>query len=317
MYNEEKSLPALYESIGRQSFPPHEIVLVDAGSTDRTLTLARELAAADERIRVIETGGASPGKGRNAGIAAAQFEWVALTDAGIHLDPRWLEYLVEAATAEPGVEVVYGNFEPLTRTFFERCAALSYPPPKVARPGGYMRGPSIASALIKREVWKAVGGFPDMRAAEDLIFMEKIRERGCKTAWAARATVWWELQPTWARTFRKFVLYSRHNVWIGRQWDWHYGVARKYLFGLVFLVLAIVHSPWWLLVPAAGTAARVAKSIWNRREGRGPLWLLNPLQFTGVALILLTIDLAAFWGWAQTLWQQPKQSDSTPSTLQS
>lgn len=317
MFNEERSLPALFDSIARQTLAPDEIVLVDAGSTDETLDVAVRLAAEDHRIRIIKTERATPGRGRNLGIASALHDWTALTDAGILLDPRWLEQLVEALKADPSAEVVYGNFEPLTRTFFERCAALSYPPPKVLRPGGYMRGPSIASALIKREVWQAVGGFPDLRAAEDLIFIEKIREQGFKTAWAPQATVWWELQPTIARTFGKFVLYSRHNVWIGRQWDWHYGVARKYIFGLLFLILALMHSWWWLLLPVAGSAARVAKSIWNRREGRGLIWLLNPFQFIGVAVILLTIDLAAFWGWAQALRQPPEQSNSTPSTLQS
>lgn len=301
VYNEEHSLPALYDSIKRQTRQPEEIVLVDAGSTDATLKLCAQLAASDARIKIVETGGATPGKGRNAGIAAAAHDWTALTDAGIRLDPRWLEQMVEAVAADEEVEVVYGNFEPLTRNFFERCAALSYPPPKVLRPGGFMRGPSIASALLHRRVWQKVGGFPDMRAAEDLIFMEKIQEQGFKTAWAPDATVFWELQPTLARTFKKFVLYSKHNVWIGRQWDWHYGVARKYLFGLVFVLLAIVHSRWWLLVPVLGTCARVTKSIWNRREGRGVLWLMNPFQFAGVAVILLTIDAAAFWGWAQAL----------------
>jgi glycosyltransferase involved in cell wall biosynthesis len=317
MFNEKRSLPALFDSIARQTLAPDEIVLVDAGSTDGTLDVAARLAAEDHRIRIVKTERATPGRGRNLGIASARHDWTALTDAGILLDPRWLEQLVEALKADPGAEVVYGNFEPLTRTFFERCAALSYPPPKVLRPGGYMRGPSIASALIRRKVWQAVGGFPDLRAAEDLIFIEKIREQGFKTAWAPQATVWWELQPTLKRTFGKFVLYSRHNVWIGRQWDWHYGVARKYIFGLFFLILALIHSWWWLLLPLAGAAARVAKSIWDRREGRGPVWLLNPFQFIGVAVILLTIDMAAFWGWAQALRQQPEQSNSTPSTLQS
>jgi hypothetical protein len=51
----------------------------------------------------------------------------------------------------------------------------------------------------------------------------------------------------------------------------------------------------------AGTAARVAKNIWQRRDGRGLWWLLNPAQFALVAVILLTIDLATFTGWAQAL----------------
>ena len=117
--------------------------------------------------------------------------------------------------------------------------------------------------------------------------------------WAPGATVSWRLQPTLARTFRRFVLYSKHNVWAGRQRYWHHGIARQYLVGLPFVVLAFAHSPWWLGVPLLGALARVAKSIWVRREGRGLLWLLNPIQFAGVGVILAAIDLATFVGWLQ------------------
>src|SRR4051795_10341592 len=80
--NEEGSLAALVESICRQTRAPDEVVLVDGDSTDRTVALARALTAGDPRFRVIEAGPATPGRGRNLGIAAAHHEWIALTDAG-------------------------------------------------------------------------------------------------------------------------------------------------------------------------------------------------------------------------------------------
>lgn len=302
--NEEESLPALLDSIRRQTYAPSEVILVDGGSTDATVKVARGMAMPGEALRVIEATEATPGRGRNIGIGAARSEWVALTDAGIRLEPEWLERLVEAARADEEVQVVYGNYEAAVGSFFERCAALVYLPPKTARAGGRMRGPSIASTLLRREVWEAVGGFPDLRAAEDLFFMERIERLNFKIAYAPRANVWWQLQPTLGKTFRKFVLYSRHNVWAGRQWDWHYGLARQYALGLIFFVLALAHSWWWLAFPVAGTLARAAKLIYVRREGRGLPWLSNPAQFAGVLLVMLTIDLATFVGWAQAAWQR-------------
>jgi glycosyltransferase involved in cell wall biosynthesis len=298
--NEETSLPALLESIRRQTHQPVEVILVDGGSTDATVRVAREMADACRGfLRVIEATEATPGRGRNIGIGAARSEWVALTDAGIRLEPQWLENLVGVARADTDVSVVYGNYEAATRSFFERCAALVYLPPKTERAGGRMRGPSIASALLRRAVWEAAGGFPDLRAAEDLFFMEQVERLKFKIGYAPQATVWWQLQPTLAQTFRKFALYSRHNVWAGRQWDWHYGLARQYAVWLVCFALAFAHSPWWLALPLAAMLARAAKSIYVRREGRSVWWLLNPLQFAGVLLVMLTIDLAAFVGWAQ------------------
>ncbi|HEX8459760.1 MAG TPA: glycosyltransferase [Pyrinomonadaceae bacterium] len=315
--NEEASLRALLESIARQTVQPREVILVDGGSTDRTVELARELAANSATpLRVIEATEATPGRGRNIGIEAARSVWVALTDAGIKLEPEWLENLIAVARADSEVSVVYGNYEAAVRSFFERCAALVYLPPKVERGGGRrLRGPSIASALLRREVWRAAGGFPDLRAAEDLFFMEEVARLNFKTGYAPQATVWWNLQPTLRKTFRKFTLYSRHNVWAGRQWDWHYGLARQYAVWLVFVALAFLHSAWWLVVPAAGLLARAFKSIYARREGRGWAWLLNPAQFAGVVFVMLTIDLATFVGWAQAAWRVRPRGDSGAAQL--
>lgn len=315
--NEEKTLPFLIESLRRQTLAPREVIIVDGGSTDETVSLAGHLTKGDHRFRVIEAGGAAtPGRGRNIGIAAARYEWVALTDAGIRLEATWLERLAQVIENDSSIEVVYGNYEPVTNTLFERCAALAYPPPKQKRAGGWMRGPSIASTLLRREVWQRVGGFPDLRAAEDLIFMERIERKGIKVGWSPSATVWWQLQPSLGRTFRKFVLYSRHNVWAGRQYDWHHGIARQYTLWLVFVGLAVAHrSPWWLAGPALGFAARTAKSVWRRREGRGLLWALNPVQLIGVGAVLLVIDVATFVGWAQAAaWPRAAQPTTPPSS---
>jgi len=301
--DEERSIDALLDSIVAQTWPPDEIIFVDGGSRDGTLEKLGAACRRDNRIRVIEAGDATPGRGRNLGIAAALFEWVALTDAGIRLEAGWLAGLAGAARRDPEVRVVYGNFEPLTPTLFERCASLAYVPPRRESPAGLTRGPSIASCLMHREVWRAVGGFPDLRAAEDLIFMERIRKRGFKAADAPEATVWWQLQPSLGRTFGKFVLYSKHNCLAGRARYWHYGLARIYLSGLPFFVLAVASSPWWILAPVLGAALRVAKRIWNRRQEQDLVSLLNPVQFAGVGLILATIDLATFLGWAQAFFE--------------
>lgn len=297
--DEAQSLPRLLETIRRQTFQPEEIILVDGGSADATVELARRAAESDPHVRLIEAGPATPGRARNVGIEAASCEWVALTDAGTRLEPTWLERLVSVVETNPTTDVVYGNLEPIVDSWFTRCAALAYIPPKELRPGGTMRGPFIPSSLLRRDVWRKIGGFTDLRAAEDLIFMNQISEAGYKIGWAPGATVWWEIQRDFARTFRRFALYSKHNVWVGRQWDWHYGIARQYAVATGFVLLAFIQSRWWLTALPLWFGARVLRSIWRRREGRAVIWALNPALFGGVGLVLLTIDLATFVGWAQ------------------
>lgn len=302
--NEAASIAHLLNSIAHQTRLPDEVVIVDGGSSDRTPELIEQWMNENNKhgwVSVICLAEATPGKGRNLGIAQAKYDWVALTDAGIRLESDWLQRLCQAVEQNAELKVVYGNYEPVTRTFFERCAALAYVAPKQLRNGNLVRGAFIASSLMRRDVWEAVGGFPDLRAAEDLIFMREIAARGFKTGWATEATVWWQLRPTLWQTFRKFVLYSRANVLAGQQHDWHYGVARQYIAALGLAILGLFLSPWFWLALPVGYGARVMKCIWSKREGRPWLQSLNPAQFAGVMLILLTIDLATFIGWGQAL----------------
>jgi len=157
------------------------------------------------------------------------------------------------------------------------------------------------------QAWQRVGGFPDLRAAEDLIFMEAVEKQGFKIGYAPGATAVWQLQPTLGATFGRFVTYSRHNVWAGRQRYWHYGIARHYAVALLLLVLAVVHSWWWLCVLVIGMVARVLKSIWKNRAGRGLMWALNPIRFGYVTVIILAIDLATFTGWLQARVSKPPE----------
>jgi glycosyltransferase involved in cell wall biosynthesis len=302
--NEADSIECLMSSVEGQTRRPDEMIIVDGGSKDGTPEIAEEWMkrrSLSDWGRVVRMDEATPGKGRNVGVANARYEWIAFTDAGIRLEQSWLERLIEVAERDNRIDVVYGSYEPASETFFERCAALAYVALKRLRSGRWMRGPAIPSSLIRREVWEGVGGFPDLRAAEDLIFMEAVERKGYKIGWAPQAVVWWRMPPTFGCVFRRFALYSLHNVRVGRQYDWHYGVARQYAVWIAFLILGFVLSGWFWLAPLIGYGARVAKGVWARREGRGFLWAMNPARFVMVAAILLTIDAATFVGWRRAI----------------
>lgn len=298
--NETGSIAALLESLAHQTFAPSEIIVVDGGSTDDTAQRVRAMAETDERLRLIEAGPATPGRGRNVGLAAARYEWVALTDAGVWVETTWLEELVKAAEQHPDVSVVYGNYEPIVDTFFARCAALAYVAPKRRTAAGLVRGPSAISMLLRRETWERAGGFPDLRAGEDLIFMQRIADCRTRIAWAPAATAWWQLQPSLASTFHRFADYSRHNVRGGLQRHWHHGVARQYMLAAGFIALAIIHDSRWALALPAGLVLRTARNLWRRRgSSSAAWWQVNPAQFLGVMGILLALDVATFTGWVR------------------
>lgn len=295
--DEAGSIEILLRSIDEQVRQPDEVVIVDGGSSDGTGALVRRLTAGDGRFRLIEAGPATPGRGRNVGIEAAIHPWVALTDAGISLDAFWLDRLARVAEHDERVDVAYGSFRPTRGSLFERWADLAYVQPLAATPVGPVRSRFIASCLLRKEAWHRVGGFPDLRAAEDRLFMARLDAAGCRAATAPEAWATWQLQPTPARTFGRFRSYSMHNVQAGLQEDWHHGVARQYLAaaGIIAGAGVIGRSPRPLLLGVAGL--RVARTIWRRREGRGIAFVLRPDRFLAVGAILVLLDAATFAGW--------------------
>lgn len=305
--SEAATISDLLASIHGQTFRAREVIFVDGGSVDDTVQILREAAGKNSLLRVLEAKDATPGRGRNIGIEAASNDWIALTDAGVWLEPTWLENLVAEVERDPSVDVVFGAYEPQTATFFLEFAAAAYVVPKQKRPGGRMRGPSIASCLLRRNLWRVVGGFPDLRAAEDLIFMERCQQVG-KIAWTSLALMRWQLQPSLLATFRRFAIYSYHNVLVGRQRHWHYGIARQYFLALLIVILAAAHSRVWLFVLLLAAVARAAKSIWKYDEHCRIAWLLNPARLMLVGTIVAVVDVATFVGWGRALWHETKNA---------
>ncbi len=298
LYNEENSLRKLVESINQQTFQPDEIILVDGGSIDKTVEVFEKLCSRNPVYKLIKTERATPGKGRNIGIENARNQWIALTDAGIKLKNDWLENLSRVVRESPSTDIVYGNFAPTITNLFEKCAVFAYVTPQ-GESG--IRAKFIASSLLKKEVWQKVDGFPDLRAAEDLMFMDEIERQGFSFAYAPEAMVYWQLRPDFFSTFRKFVLYSKNNVWAKRQWQWHHGIVKQYLLVLPFVVLSVLHSSWWLIAIVGWVFARTAKRILMHRNEFGFWRLLNPFVFLGSAFLILTVDFATFVGWIQAI----------------
>lgn len=296
--DEADTLPALLASLDAQTTPPAQTVVVDGGSTDGTRRLLAAHAVRHPGHRRSGRGPRIAGRGRNLGIAAAEYDWIALTDAGIRVESTWLQRLWEAHLADPAARVVYGNYEFDVRSPFETHAAVAQGEPKVQTASGPCRGPSVLSVLLHREAFDAMGGFVDSRAGEDEMFTRAIRDAGVPTAWAPQATVWWRLRPDLASTVDRFRSYSFHYALAGEQRHWQHKLARSYVPVAAGLVLAGVHSRRWLALPVATVGARTLVRM-RRHKDVGDGWWGSPDRLVAVAGITLVSDAATFLGWAQ------------------
>lgn len=113
-WNEAKYLPALLDSLRRQTFPPLEILIADSGSTDGTQELARAAG-----VRVLEGERKGPGEGRNRGARAAQGDVLVFVDADCRLPPDLMESIAEALV-DPDVVGGATGFMPAEGRALER-----------------------------------------------------------------------------------------------------------------------------------------------------------------------------------------------------
>jgi glycosyltransferase involved in cell wall biosynthesis len=298
--NEENSIRQLLEDVLGQTHQPAEIVITDGGSTDKTREIIEEFIAAGAPVKLVRVTKSMPGRARNLAVIESRCEWIAFTDAGITLRPEWLAALVTSAS-ENSAEVVYGTYEPIIESFFTECAAIAYVPPPFQSDGGPVRPRSIVSALMRRQAWETVGGFPEhLRSAEDLLFMSQVEQSGFAIARTSRAKVYWHIQPTFWRTFKRFVEYSRNNIRAGLFSEWqqtiflYYALIAATTFGVFFMgPRGLIFPPvaWLLLL-----VARSAKTLYQNRKTYPAGLGRNLARLILLLPILATLDAAAFIG---------------------
>lgn len=92
-YNAAETLAETLASVKMQTFSDWEIIVVDDGSRDRSIDIAREAASVEPRIRLIQQCNAGPSAARNNGVSQARGSVVAFLDA----DDTWLPQHLELA----------------------------------------------------------------------------------------------------------------------------------------------------------------------------------------------------------------------------
>ena len=163
--NEEAALPATLAAAAAGA--PHEIIVVDGGSTDRTAEVAR----AHDALCL----SAPPGRARqiNAGAAVATGEFLLFLHADTLLPPDY-PALVRSTLAPPGVAggafafAIAGEFP--GRRLIERGTNLR------ARPGQLPYGDQ--GLFISRAMFDRVGGFPDQPIMEDYAWVRRLQRLG-------------------------------------------------------------------------------------------------------------------------------------------
>ena len=185
-YNEEKHLGRLLEGIRQQTLHDVEVILVDSGSTDATVSIAEAHGA---RIVHIPPAEFTFGRSLNAGIRAASCELVVIASAHVYpLYPDWLESLLRPF-ADPSVALSYGKQRgPAAAKFSEQQIFRQwYPDVSVQpQPTAFCNN---ANAAIRRSLWERHPYDEALTGLEDLAWAKWAREQGHAIAYAAEAEI--------------------------------------------------------------------------------------------------------------------------------
>jgi rhamnosyltransferase len=193
-YNEEKHIGRLLTGIARQSVNDVQVILVDSGSTDRTVEIAREYGVEVVHILPEEF---SFGRSLNLGIEHARAPFVVFASAHVFpVYPDWLERLIAPLRNEKvaltygkqrGAEVSHFSEQQIFHQWFPEQSQVRQPHPFC----------NNANAAIRRELWESHPYDENIPALEDLAWAKWASEQGLLISYVSEAEVIHVHQENW------------------------------------------------------------------------------------------------------------------------
>lgn len=193
--NEERTIGCALESVREIDYPNYEVIVVDGGSEDQTVAIAK-----DHGAKVIQTKDSTPSQGRNVGIANSSHPIVAFIDGDCYVEGKdWLRNGVDLLRQED-IGGIGGPVTPFSKapylskaimdvlsTFFANAGSTQF-----ARYEKQKEVKSIPScnAVYRREAIERAGLFAeDLRFCEDADLNHRIRTLGYRLVYSPKVTV--------------------------------------------------------------------------------------------------------------------------------
>ncbi|AVH49942.1 glycosyltransferase family 2 protein [Acinetobacter sp. SWBY1] len=171
LYNKEKYIGRAVESVLAQTYQDFELIVVDDGSTDASVSQINSIF--DPRLRIIQQKNQGEGPARNAGIQVANREWIAFLDADDAWLPDHLDELSNIINKHPNAKMLStscAQIEDSNEKFNVKNSLNSH-----IREIDYFYEASIkigiinsTSLAINKCVFLDVGGFNQFKAGADL-----------------------------------------------------------------------------------------------------------------------------------------------------
>ncbi len=192
--DEAASLPALLNSLLRQTYADYEVIVVDDRSSDATPAMLADYQRHNKRLHVVRIADVPAGRTPKMhalaqGVAAASGALLLFTDADCVIPPGWIAGIVACFEPDVGVVTGYVGLRVRHNTWLEHVQALDYFAMMATTAGatklGQPIGGSGANIAYRRAAYEQAGGFADMplsAVSDDMLLLQHVLDR---TSWRA------------------------------------------------------------------------------------------------------------------------------------
>lgn len=181
VYNGERYLREALDSVFAQTFRDYEVICVDDGSTDASVTIIKEYG---EQATLIQQVNAGQGAARNVGVRRGVGVYVAFLDQDDRWYPHKLQQQVAALEADPSAVLAYCNSDRMDDEgrLLQVGATLAERQSAAESPLGRLIGEGLvlpSTMLVRRAIFECVGGFDHaLRGFEDFDLCARLKLKG-------------------------------------------------------------------------------------------------------------------------------------------
>jgi poly-beta-1,6 N-acetyl-D-glucosamine synthase len=196
-YNEAKVIDDALQALIGLDYPSYEVIVVDDGSTDATVEVARQWEGkhGSAELRVLSKGNGGKATALNAGIAHANHAFIMCMDADSWIEPQTLRVIMPHFS-DPSIGAVAGNVKIFNRDhLLAKLQALEYIEglnmPRRAQ--GFVGAVNIVPGpvgVFRLEALEEVGGYDADTFAEDADLTLKLITAGWKIVYEDSAITW-------------------------------------------------------------------------------------------------------------------------------
>lgn len=171
VYNGEKYLRRCVDSIREQTYSALEILLIDDGSEDSSGAICDAFSREDERITVKHVENRGVSAARNLGLDSCHGEYVTFVDADDHLEPEFVETLLEMLRRDQTSVAVCANGT--VHEAVKMCECVM----DVEKEFSYeihLFGCFVWGKIYKREILEQLRFQGDLSVGEDTLFFGQV-----------------------------------------------------------------------------------------------------------------------------------------------